>query len=132
MLISVQKYKLQYGTLSPILSTQITAPEKKISIHVYNSTTIFIPVPKHFFVLKFIFCTGIHIVVLLLYFSCFFFFFFFTATFIFDWDLYFCTGIYIVVLLYTWILLYWRIQSHNRWICLFWNLCFCTERLIFF
>ena len=97
MLISVQKYKLQYGTLSPILSTQITAPEKKISIHVYNSTTIFIPVPKHFFVLKFIFCTGIHIVVLLLYFSCFFFFFFLL-------QLLFLTEIYIFVLGY--ILLY--------------------------
>ena len=30
MLISVQKYKLQYGKISPILSTQlITAPVKK-------------------------------------------------------------------------------------------------------
>ena len=28
MLISVQKYKLQYGKISPILSTQITAPVK--------------------------------------------------------------------------------------------------------
>ena len=33
MLTSVQKYKLQYGKISPILSTQITAPvKKKISI----------------------------------------------------------------------------------------------------
>ena len=72
MLISVQKYKLQYGTISPILSTQITAPVKNINlsvqkhkfrnkhihrlcdyilqyskIHVYNSTTIFIPVQKY-------------------------------------------------------------------------------------
>ena len=29
MLISVQKYKLQYGKTSPILSTQITAPVQK-------------------------------------------------------------------------------------------------------
>ena len=29
MLISVQKYKLQYRTISPILSKQITAPVKK-------------------------------------------------------------------------------------------------------
>ena len=28
MLISVQKYKLQYGKISPTLSTQITAPVK--------------------------------------------------------------------------------------------------------
>ena len=60
MLISVQKYKLQYRNISPILSTQITAPvQKKISnsrtnifivvcdyilqynkIHAYNSTTM--------------------------------------------------------------------------------------------
>ena len=72
MLISVQKYKLQYGKLSPILSTQITAPVKKnislsvqkhkfqnkhihrlcdyilqySNIHVYNSTTIFILIQK--------------------------------------------------------------------------------------
>ena len=32
MLISVQKYKLQYGKISPILSTQITAPVKKKNI----------------------------------------------------------------------------------------------------
>ena len=54
MLISVQKYKLQYGKISPILSTQITAPVKKkksvsqySKIHVYNNTTIFIPVQKY-------------------------------------------------------------------------------------
>ena len=73
MLISVQKYKLQYGKISPILSTQITAPVKiNISlsvqkhkfqnkhihrlcnyilqyskIHVYNSTTVFIPLQKY-------------------------------------------------------------------------------------
>ena len=29
MLISVQKYKLQYGKISPILSAQITAPVQK-------------------------------------------------------------------------------------------------------
>ena len=29
MLISVQKYKLQYQKISPILSKQITAPVKK-------------------------------------------------------------------------------------------------------
>ena len=33
MLISVQKYKLQYGKISPILSTnEITDPVKKLSI----------------------------------------------------------------------------------------------------
>ena len=37
MLISVQKYKLQYGKISPILSTQITAPVKKISISQYKT-----------------------------------------------------------------------------------------------
>ena len=77
MLISVQKYKLQYGKISPILSTQlIKAPVKNIYIclsvqnhkfqnkhihrlcdyilqytysknHLYNSTTIFIPVQKY-------------------------------------------------------------------------------------
>ena len=73
MLISAQKYKLQNGKISPILSTQITAPVKKninlsvqkhkfqnkhihrlcdyileySKIHVYNSTTIFIPVQKY-------------------------------------------------------------------------------------
>ena len=73
MLISVQKYKLQYGKISPILSTQITAPVKKnislsvqthkfqnkhihwlcnyilqySKIHEYNNTTIFIPVQKY-------------------------------------------------------------------------------------
>ena len=73
MLISVQKYKLQYGKISPILSTQITAPvQKKLSISqyknigsrtnifigcatiflgtvkfMYNSTTICIPVQKY-------------------------------------------------------------------------------------
>ena len=75
MLISVQKYKLQYGKISPIPSTQTTAPVKKnkyqslstktqvpswnkhiqrlcdyilqySKIHAYNSTTIFIPVQK--------------------------------------------------------------------------------------
>ena len=76
MLISVQKYKLQYGKISPILSTQITAPVQKKypslrqninartnifigcattlflqcnKIHVYNSTTICIPVQKYKF-----------------------------------------------------------------------------------
>ena len=29
MLISVQKYKLQYRKISPVPSTQITAPEQK-------------------------------------------------------------------------------------------------------
>ena len=29
MLISVQKYKLQYGKISPIISTQIPAPVQK-------------------------------------------------------------------------------------------------------
>ena len=74
MLISVQKYKLQYGKLSPILSTQITAPVKKnislsvqkhkfqnkhihrlcdyilqySKIHVYNSTTKCIPVRQKY------------------------------------------------------------------------------------
>ena len=73
MLISVQKYKLQYGKISLILSTQMKAPVKKninlsvqkhkfqnkhihrlcdyilryCKIHVYNSTTINIPVQKY-------------------------------------------------------------------------------------
>ena len=38
MLISIQKYKLQYGKISPILSTQITAPVKKISVSQYKNT----------------------------------------------------------------------------------------------
>ena len=33
MLISVQKYKLQYGKISPIPSTQTTAPVKKINVN---------------------------------------------------------------------------------------------------
>ena len=33
MLISVQKYKLQYGKISPILSAQITAPVQKHKLH---------------------------------------------------------------------------------------------------
>ena len=75
MLISVQKYKLQYGKISPILSTHIynSSSTKKIinlsvqkhrfqnkhihrlcpyiprysRIHVYHSTTICIPVQKY-------------------------------------------------------------------------------------
>ena len=68
MLISVQKYKLQYGKISPVLSTpNNSSSEKKYQslsknissstntfigcatiffIHVYNSTTIFFPVQK--------------------------------------------------------------------------------------
>ena len=54
MLISVQKYKLQYGKISPILSTQITAPVKKnISISQYKNissrTNIFIGCATIFF-----------------------------------------------------------------------------------
>ena len=37
MLISVQKYKLQYGKISPILSTQITAPLK---IYIYINLSV--------------------------------------------------------------------------------------------
>ena len=73
MLISVQKYKLLYGKISLILSTQITAPVKKnitlsvqkhklqnkhihrlcnyilqySKLHVYNSTTVFISVQNY-------------------------------------------------------------------------------------
>ena len=72
MLISVRKYKLQYGKISPILSTQITAPVQnnyqslstktgsRTNIFIgcatiflgtvkfmYNSTTICIPVQKY-------------------------------------------------------------------------------------
>ena len=72
MLISVQKYKQLYRKVSPFLSTQITAPVKNFTLsvqkhklqnkhihrlcdyilqysklHVYNSTTIFIPVQKY-------------------------------------------------------------------------------------
>ena len=62
MLISVQKYKLQYGTLSPILSTQITAPVKKISISQYKNisfrTNIFIGCATRFFsTVKFMYTT---------------------------------------------------------------------------
>ena len=56
MLISVQKYKLQYGKISPILSTQLTtAPvEKKyISVSQYKNissrTNIFIGCATIFF-----------------------------------------------------------------------------------
>ena len=38
MLISIQKYKLHYEKISPILSTQITAPVKKISVSQYKNT----------------------------------------------------------------------------------------------
>ena len=53
MLISAQKYKLQYGKISPILSTQITAPVKKISVSQYKNissrTNIFIGCATIFF-----------------------------------------------------------------------------------
>ena len=50
-------------------------------------------------------------------------------------NFYFCSEIYIFVL--GKILLYcciheWRIWSHNRWICLFWNLCFLLRDWYFF
>ena len=71
MLISVQKYKLQYGKISPVLSTpNNSSSEKKYQslskknissrtnifidcatiffIHVYNSTIIFFPVQKKY------------------------------------------------------------------------------------
>ena len=38
MLISIQKYKLHYEKISPIFSTQITAPVKKISVSQYKNT----------------------------------------------------------------------------------------------
>ena len=62
MLISVQKYKLQYGKISPILSTQITAPVKKISISQYKNissrTSIFIGCATVFFsTVKFMYTT---------------------------------------------------------------------------
>ena len=62
MLISVQKYKLQYGKISPILSTQITAPVKKISISQYKNissgTNIFIGCATRFFsTVKFMYTT---------------------------------------------------------------------------
>ena len=62
MLISVQKYKLQYGKLSPILSTQITAPVKKISVSQYKNissgTNIFIGCATIFFsTVKFMYTT---------------------------------------------------------------------------
>ena len=54
MLISVQKYKLQYGKISPILSTHITAQEKKIPISQYKNissrTNIFIGCATIFFI----------------------------------------------------------------------------------
>ena len=53
MLISVQKYKLLSRKISPILSTQITAPVKKISIFQYKNvnsrTNIFIGCATTFF-----------------------------------------------------------------------------------
>ena len=52
MLISVQKYKLQYGKISPILSKQITAPVKNINLSVQNissRTNIFIGCATIFF-----------------------------------------------------------------------------------
>ena len=62
MLISVQKYELQYGKISPILSTQITAPVKKISISQYKNissgTNIFIGCATRFFgTVKFMYTT---------------------------------------------------------------------------
>ena len=62
MLISAQKYKLQYGKISPILSTQITAPVKKISISQYKNissgTNIFIGCATRFFsTVKFMYTT---------------------------------------------------------------------------
>ena len=65
MLISVQKYKLQYGKISPILSTQLTtAPvEKKyISVSQYKNissrTNIFIGCATRFFsTVKFMYTT---------------------------------------------------------------------------
>ena len=62
MLISAQKYKLQYGKISPILSTQITAPVKKISISQYKNissrTSIFIGCATRFFsTVKFMYAT---------------------------------------------------------------------------
>ena len=62
MLISVQKYKLQYGTISPILSTRITAPVKKISVSQYKNissrTNIFIGCATIFFsTVKFMYTT---------------------------------------------------------------------------
>ena len=78
MFTSVQKYKLQYRKITPVLSTQITAPVQKninlivqkhklqnkhihwlcdyilqySKIHVYNSATICIPVQKYKFQYK--------------------------------------------------------------------------------
>ena len=56
MLIAVQKYKLQYGKISPILSTQTTAPvQKKISWsisqykNINSRTNIFIGCANIFF-----------------------------------------------------------------------------------
>ena len=66
MLISVQKYKLQYGKTSPTLSTQlITAPvkkKKKISVSQYKNissrTNIFIGCATRFFsTVKFMYTT---------------------------------------------------------------------------
>ena len=62
IIISVQKQKLQYGKISPILSTQITAPVKKISISQYKNissrTNIFIGCATIFFsTVKFMYTT---------------------------------------------------------------------------
>ena len=51
MLISVQKYKLQYGKISPILSTQITAPVQKnyqsLSTKTGSRTNILLGMKRH-------------------------------------------------------------------------------------
>ena len=62
MLFSVQKYKLQYGKISPILSTQITVPVKKLSIsgckNISFRTNIFIGYATKFFgTVKFMYTT---------------------------------------------------------------------------
>ena len=52
MLISVQKYKLQYGKISPIPSTQTTAPNMNLSVQkqkFHLGTNIFIGCATIFF-----------------------------------------------------------------------------------
>ena len=93
MLISVQKYKLHYRKISPILSTQITAP-----CIIYKVPTDFFPnfLKNIFLYRKFYSCTKINISVLgyiLLYrcihvFHC-------TEEYSGTTDEYICSGVYV-------------------------------------
>ena len=99
MSISVQNYKLQYGKISPVLSTQITAPVNNKKKNLIFCTSTFISV------------TGAVICVLRI------------GDIFPYWSLYFCTEINISVLGY--ILLHWSIfystgkytRTANEYVC---------------